>query len=124
MSRTSHSKTRLDNTKRLWILSPIVLFVVLLAYSKCTVVRVLRLVGFRIFRADCSLNFHCLTAWLMPLWLPHLRIRVAVPTILAAAEIEFATNGFAAARTENIAARANVAKGLIFHLFLEQRRAL
>jgi TetR/AcrR family transcriptional regulator len=42
---------------------------------------------------------------------------VTVPAILAAAEIEFATNGFAAARTENIAARANVVKGLIFHYF-------
>jgi TetR/AcrR family transcriptional regulator len=42
---------------------------------------------------------------------------VTVPAILAAAEIEFATNGFAAARTESIAARANVVKGLIFHYF-------
>lgn len=42
---------------------------------------------------------------------------VTVPAILAAAEIEFATNGYAAARTESIATRANVAKGLIFHYF-------
>ncbi len=42
---------------------------------------------------------------------------MTVPAILAAAEIEFATNGFAAARTESIAARANVVKGLIFHYF-------
>jgi TetR/AcrR family transcriptional regulator len=42
---------------------------------------------------------------------------VTVPAILAAAEIEFATNGFAAARTESIAARADVVKGLIFHYF-------
>ena len=42
---------------------------------------------------------------------------VTVPSILAAAEIEFAANGFAAARTESIAARANVVKGLIFHYF-------
>ena len=42
---------------------------------------------------------------------------VTVPAILAAAEIEFATSGFAAARTESIAARANVVKGLIFHYF-------
>jgi TetR/AcrR family transcriptional regulator len=42
---------------------------------------------------------------------------VTVPAILAAAEIEFARNGFAAARTESIAARANVVKGLIFHYF-------
>jgi TetR/AcrR family transcriptional regulator len=42
---------------------------------------------------------------------------VTVPAILDAAEIEFATNGFAAARTESIAARANVVKGLIFHYF-------
>ena len=42
---------------------------------------------------------------------------VTVPAILAAAEIEFATNGFAATRTESIAARANVVKGLIFHYF-------
>jgi TetR/AcrR family transcriptional regulator len=42
---------------------------------------------------------------------------VTLPAILAAAEIEFATNGFAAARTESIAARANVVKGLIFHYF-------
>lgn len=42
---------------------------------------------------------------------------VTVPAILAAAEIEFATNGFAAARTESIAARANVVKGMIFHYF-------
>jgi TetR/AcrR family transcriptional regulator len=42
---------------------------------------------------------------------------VTVPAILAAAETEFATNGFAAARTESIAARANVVKGMIFHYF-------
>jgi TetR/AcrR family transcriptional regulator len=42
---------------------------------------------------------------------------VTVPAILAAAEIEFAINGFATARTESIAARANVVKGLIFHYF-------
>ena len=42
---------------------------------------------------------------------------VTVPAILAAAEIEFATHGFAAARTESIAARANVVKGMIFHYF-------
>src|SRR5580698_2386142 len=49
---------------------------------------------------------------------PHTRDReVTVPAILAAAEIEFATNGFDAARTESIAARANVVKGLIFHYF-------
>src|SRR5271168_2822519 len=49
---------------------------------------------------------------------PHKRDRdVTVPAILAAAEIEFATNGFAAARMESIAARANVVKGLIFHYF-------
>jgi len=42
---------------------------------------------------------------------------VTVPAILAAAEIEFATSGFATARTESIAARANVVKGLIFHYF-------
>lgn len=42
---------------------------------------------------------------------------VTVPAILAAAEIEFALNGFATARTESIAARANVVKGLIFHYF-------
>jgi TetR/AcrR family transcriptional regulator len=48
----------------------------------------------------------------------HTRDReVTVPAILDAAEIEFATNGFAAARTESIAARANVVKGLIFHYF-------
>lgn len=48
----------------------------------------------------------------------HTRDReVTVPAILAAAEIEFATNGFDAARTESIAARANVVKGLIFHYF-------
>lgn len=40
-----------------------------------------------------------------------------VPAILAAAEIEFATNGFVGARTESIAARANVVKGMIFHYF-------
>lgn len=42
---------------------------------------------------------------------------VTLPAILDAAEIEFATNGFAAARTESIAARANVVKGLVFHYF-------
>ena len=42
---------------------------------------------------------------------------VTVPAILAAAEIEFATRGFAAARTESIAGRANVVKGMIFHYF-------
>jgi TetR/AcrR family transcriptional regulator len=42
---------------------------------------------------------------------------VTVPAILAAAEIEFATNGFTAARTESIATRASVVKGLIFHYF-------
>lgn len=42
---------------------------------------------------------------------------MTVPAILAAAEIEFATHGFATARTESIAARANVVKGLIFHYF-------
>lgn len=42
---------------------------------------------------------------------------VTVPAILAAAEIEFATRGFTAARTERIAARANVVKGMIFHYF-------
>jgi TetR/AcrR family transcriptional regulator len=42
---------------------------------------------------------------------------VTIPAILAAAEIEFAANGFAATRTESIAARANVVKGLIFHYF-------
>ncbi len=42
---------------------------------------------------------------------------VTVPAILAAAEIEFAANGFAAARTESIAARAKVVKGMIFHYF-------
>jgi AcrR family transcriptional regulator len=42
---------------------------------------------------------------------------VTVPAILAAAEIEFATHGFTAARTESIAARANVVKGMIFHYF-------
>ena len=42
---------------------------------------------------------------------------VTVPAILAAAEIEFATHGFSAARTESIAARANVVKGMIFHYF-------
>ncbi len=40
-----------------------------------------------------------------------------MPAILDAAEIEFATKGFAAARTESIATRANVVKGLIFHYF-------
>ena len=48
---------------------------------------------------------------------------VTVPAILAAAEIEFATRGFTAARTERIAARANVVKGMIFHYFKKQRRA-
>lgn len=48
----------------------------------------------------------------------HTRDReVTVPAILAAAEIEFATNGFVAARTERIAARANIVKGMIFHYF-------
>ena len=48
----------------------------------------------------------------------HTRDRdVTVPAILAAAEIEFATHGFTAARTESIAARANVVKGMIFHYF-------
>jgi TetR/AcrR family transcriptional regulator len=42
---------------------------------------------------------------------------VTVPAILDAAEIEFAISGFDAARTESIAARANVVKGLIFHYF-------
>jgi len=42
---------------------------------------------------------------------------VTIPAILAAAEIEFATNGFTATRTESIATRANVVKGLIFHYF-------
>jgi TetR/AcrR family transcriptional regulator len=42
---------------------------------------------------------------------------VTVPAIMAAAEIEFGTNGFATASTERIAARANVVKGLIFHYF-------
>ena len=42
---------------------------------------------------------------------------ITVAAILAAAEIEFATNGFVAARTESIAARANVVKGMIFHYF-------
>lgn len=42
---------------------------------------------------------------------------VTVPAILAAAEIEFARYGFATARTESIATRANVVKGLIFHYF-------
>ena len=40
-----------------------------------------------------------------------------MPAILAAAEIEFATHGFTAARTESIASRANVVKGMIFHYF-------
>jgi TetR/AcrR family transcriptional regulator len=53
----------------------------------------------------------------MPLRTPKRDREVTVPAILAAAEIEFATNGFAAARTESIAARANVVKGLIFHYF-------
>ena len=43
--------------------------------------------------------------------------QVTVPSILAAAEIEFAAHGFTAARTEIIAARANVVKGMIFHYF-------
>jgi TetR/AcrR family transcriptional regulator len=47
----------------------------------------------------------------------HRNREVTVPAILAAAEIEFATHGFAAARTESIAARANVVKGMIFHYF-------
>ena len=48
----------------------------------------------------------------------HTRDReVTVPAILTAAEIEFATHGFTAARTESIAARANVVKGMIFHYF-------
>jgi AcrR family transcriptional regulator len=42
---------------------------------------------------------------------------VTVPAILAAAEIEFAAHGFDAARTESIATRANVVKGMIFHYF-------
>jgi len=42
---------------------------------------------------------------------------VTLPAVLAAAEIEFATHGFTAARTERIAARANVVKGMIFHYF-------
>jgi len=42
---------------------------------------------------------------------------VTLPAIVAAAEIEFAINGFAAARTESIAGRANVVKGMIFHYF-------
>lgn len=42
---------------------------------------------------------------------------VTMPAILAAAEIEFAAHGFAATRTESIAARANVVKGMIFHYF-------
>jgi len=42
---------------------------------------------------------------------------ITLPAILAAAEIEFATHGFTAARTESIAARANVVKGMIFHYF-------
>lgn len=42
---------------------------------------------------------------------------VTIPAILAAAEIEFARSGFAAARTESIAERANVVKGLIFHYY-------
>jgi TetR/AcrR family transcriptional regulator len=42
---------------------------------------------------------------------------VTVPAILAAAQIEFATNSFAAARTESIDARANVVMGLIIHYF-------
>lgn len=42
---------------------------------------------------------------------------MTVPAILAATEIDFATNGFAAARTESIAAWANVVKGLILHYF-------
>lgn len=42
---------------------------------------------------------------------------ITVPAILAAAEIEFATHGFAGARTEAIAERAKVVKGLLFHYF-------
>jgi len=42
---------------------------------------------------------------------------VTVSAILVAAEIEFATHGFTAARTERIAERANVVKGMIFHYF-------
>jgi TetR/AcrR family transcriptional regulator len=42
---------------------------------------------------------------------------VTVPAILVAAEVEFAAHGFAGARTESIAARANVVKGMIFHYF-------
>jgi TetR/AcrR family transcriptional regulator len=42
---------------------------------------------------------------------------VTLPAILDAAEIEFATHGFASTRTESIAARAKVVKGLIFHYF-------
>jgi TetR/AcrR family transcriptional regulator len=45
---------------------------------------------------------------------------VTVPAILAAAEIEFATHGFSAARTESIAERANVVKGMIFHYFKDK----
>jgi TetR/AcrR family transcriptional regulator len=40
-----------------------------------------------------------------------------LPAILNAAEIEFAAHGFASTRTESIAARAKVVKGLIFHYF-------
>ncbi len=48
----------------------------------------------------------------------HTRDReITVPAILAAAEIEFAIHGFTAARTESIAERANVVKGMIFHYF-------
>jgi TetR/AcrR family transcriptional regulator len=45
---------------------------------------------------------------------------VTIPAILAVAEIEFATNGFATERTERIATRANVVKGLIFYYVQEQ----
>jgi len=47
---------------------------------------------------------------------------VTVPAILAAAEIEFAAHGFTASRTESIAARANVVKGMIFHYFKSKER--
>jgi TetR/AcrR family transcriptional regulator len=40
-----------------------------------------------------------------------------ISVILDAAEHEFATTGLVAARTDAIAARANVAKGMIFHYF-------
>lgn len=49
---------------------------------------------------------------------PAIRDRaVTVPAILGAAETEFAAHGFAGARTEAIADRAKVVKGLIFHYF-------